>query len=374
MARQVCRSFINYHRGWLGCLGALIAASPALAHHPKGSSDHKHPIAIQFVAAPAADAAAQATTGSGNLVFRYNAELSAIPKELAEKIGGAHSGIGKAPGGELFLGLNGVGVVRISADLKRKRFLPSDPDVVQGGLHDVTYAKRQGAECLVLCDSNDGKLHVIDLDGKLLQTIGRPEANDYYQGGGKFSPTDADATPDGTLFISDGYAGKYVLTADLNTGRYRPLTFGGPTGQEKQMGSRVEGKFVTNHGITWDEEAGELAVSDREGGSLQRHSTAGKFLGWVDMEEARPCDADFVTYRGERLIVSGCLRGPDDSPGLVKIVRDGKVVSTLRPKLDLGIQEVDYIHDAVAVVIDNKLYVVCYGYNPGCFVVLEHVE
>ena len=71
-------------------------------------------------------------------------------------------------------------------------------------------------------------------------------------------------------------------------------------------------------------------------------------------------------------MVAGCLTGPDK--GVVQILRDGEVVSTLKPKLDLGLSQFEHIHNAAGVVVGGKLYVLCYGWNPGCYAVLEHVK
>ena len=87
----------------------------------------------------------------------------------------------------------------------------------------------------------------------------------------------------------------------------------------------------------------------------------------------RVCDIDFVDWRGERLMIAVCLRAEGDAPGVVHVIRGRQIVSTLRPKLDLGLEEFEHIHSAAGVVVDDRLFVLCYGWNPGGYALLEMV-
>ena len=201
----------------------------------------------------------------------------------------------------------------------------------------------------MLPDNGLACVHVVRLGDGGVETIGRPSVNEYYADPKNgYAPTDADVGADGTLYVCDGYsAGKYVLTVDLAERAYKDEHFGGSvTGP-----GRTPGRFSTNHGITFDPTAGAFWIADRE----------------------RNCDIDFVDWRGERLIVAGCLRAEGDEPGVVHLIRGREIVSTLRPKLDLGLDEFEHIHNAAGLVVDGRLFVLCYGWNPGCYAVLEAV-
>ena len=343
---------------------ALVACSPALAHE-----GHNHD-APQEPAAQASAPDSQAVTGQGPFRFRYNAELSELPAEVAAGIERAHGGFAKAPGGEVYFGLKGVGPVRISADLKTKTVVPSSQAVRTGGLHNATYVDQRGG-LLVLPDNEHAEVHIISTTGEDVARLGRPDVHAYYENQeNPYRPTDVELAANGRLYICDGYSpSRLVLTASLEGPGYESLTFGGRVPD----GGRTPGKFSTNHGVTADPTDGALVIADRERQWLQRFNLSGDFLGSIDLVDANPCDVDYVDWQGEQLTVVGCLTSGDEQPGVVKLVLGDRVVSTLCPKQDLGVQAFDHIHNAAGVVVDGKLYVLCYGWNPGCYAVLEHI-
>ncbi|MEO1495669.1 MAG: hypothetical protein AAFV43_00805 [Planctomycetota bacterium] len=350
----------------------LLAWLPWADAHPGHQPEAPHSVADS-----APESLSEAlVTGSGDFLFRYNAELSTLPPEIASKILPAHGGFAKTPSGELYFGLEKAGIVRVSADLKTKTLLTPTGALTDGGLHNTTYVDRDGDSdggVLVLPDNVRGEIHVVTLEGAELKTIGRPqpELHPYYaDSNNSYAPTDTEVAPNGTLYVTDGYsASKLVLAADLDAGTYEAPLFGGPVGAAPQ----TPGKFSTNHGITLDPSDGTLAVADRERQWVQKFTPAGRFVSSIDTGGANPCDIDFLTWKGEPIAVVGCLRGPQNTSGVVQIVQDGEVVSTLRPKADLSLDAFEHIHNAVGVVVDEKLFVLCYGWNPGCYAVLEHV-
>ena len=348
----------------------LVAEAPAHPGHASATDPGK-------AAAPDATpglAGSEATTGSGDLRFRLRPDLSELPEAIAGGIVRAHGGVAKAPDGSLYFGLVGTGVVRVSADLREKTLVSGRKELVEGGLHNATYLDQEGG-VVVLPDNVLGRLLLLNLRTGEVASVGRPTVDPYYDDPAKpYRPTDADTDGAGTLFVCDGYApSKLVLTVDLKTMTYGANNFGGPVPDR----DRTPGRFSTNHGVTFDPEDGSLWIADRERQWVQRLTTSGDFLEGHDTGGANPCDVDFVQWRGDRLAVVGCLvssaGGGGEAPGVVQLLRDGQVVSTLRPKVDLGVEEFQHIHNAVGVVVDGRLYVVCYGWNPGCYAVLEHV-
>lgn len=340
-------------------LVAMLASVAARAH-----DGHDHDQDAASPSGGTAVATAGGTTGSGDLRFRYNAELSALPPEIASGIKPAHGGFAKTPSGEIYFGLEGTGLIRLSADLREKTIVGDSESLRAGGLHNTTYLERDGG-LLVLPDNAKGRVLFVRTDGAEVKTLGRPS----FLADGGYAPTDADVAGDGKLYVCDGYgASKTVFTVDLDGMEYGGHAFGGPVPDK----GRTEGKFSTNHGVTHDPADGTLLVSDRERLWVQRMTTGGEFVEGIDTGGA-PCDADLVEWGGGTLMVVGCLRGDGWGPGSVKLIRDGEVVSTLKPKEDLGLEEFEHIHNAAGVVVEGKLYVLCYGWNPGCYAVLEHV-
>lgn len=362
-------------------LAALLAFPGALYAHP-GHDNRDHFVAAdanateESKATPDEDPANEkAVTGSGDLRFRYRADLSELPEEIAKGIKKAHGGFAKTPQGEIYFGLEGTGLIRLSADLKTKTIVSTSDDMKGGALHNTTYLKKDGG-LLILPDPARGRVYATTLDGKTVATIGRPDVNDYYKNAeNRYRPTDADLATDNVLYICDGYsAGKYVLAADLEEEKFFDRYYGGPVTGE----GREEGKYSTNHGVTFDPHDATLLIADRERQWIQRMTLTGEFVEGFDTAGGDVCDVDFVEWQGERLMVAGCLKSgapnqPGAEPGFVVILRDGKVVSTLKPKVDLGLEEFQHIHNAAGVVVDGKLFVLCYGWNPGCYAVLEHI-
>lgn len=349
------------------CWGGAASAHPNHAGH-EGAS------AVKLAEGSTESAG---VTGAGRFRFRYDAELSELPAEIADNIGPAHGGFAKTPSGEVYFGLTGTGLIRVSADLREKVVLDASPEVQSGGLHNTTYARVRGLDLLIVPDEADGEVHVVTLDGRATATLGKPKVNAYYaEGAAPYRPTDTALGPGDLLYICDGYGpGKQVVTAKIGSGgaaSYGDLHFGG-----RAESRQTRGKFSTNHGVTPGEDGETLLIADREHQWLQRMKWSGEFVEGIDTEGANPCDIDFVEFDGERLIVVGCLKGPEGSAGVVKLLaRSGDrwgVVSTLRPKEDLGLESFQHIHNAAGVVVDGELYVLCYGWNPGCYAVLKQV-
>ncbi|QDU90291.1 NHL repeat protein [Pirellulimonas nuda] len=341
---------------------------------------HTHVPAANQPTLQVTTAAPDAVTGTGDLRFRYRADLSKLPDEIGKGIAKAHGGFAKTPTGEIYFGLEGTGLVRISADLRDKTLVTDAPRLAGGALHNTTYIDADGGR-LVLPDPNGGRVHIVKLNGAEVATLGRPEVNDHYtakneKGAPKnaYKPTDTALGSDGVLYICDGYgSGKFVLTADLTAdlaaAAYGDRYFGGAVSGPGQQ----EGKFSTNHGVTLDPQDDTLMIADRERQWVQKLTQQGEFVSGIDMVGANPCDVDLVDFNGERLMVVGCLVGGGGAPGVVNIVRGDKVASVLKPKEDLGLELFQHIHNAAGVVVDGKLFVLCYGWNPGCYAVLEHV-
>jgi sugar lactone lactonase YvrE len=89
--------------------------------------------------------------------------------------------------------------------------------------------------------------------------------------------TDVVVTPDGRVFVTDGYGKKRVLEYST-TGEKRLHEWGG-SGPEP-------GKFMLPHGLAYDGK-GVLFVTDRDGGRIERFDTSGTYLGqWSHLGNA----------------------------------------------------------------------------------------
>jgi len=51
-----------------------------------------------------------------------------------------------------------------------------------------------------------------------------------------------------------------------------------------------------------------------------------------------------------------------------------EVISTIRPKEDLGIERADHLHNVVWHEHNGKLFLVCQSWNPGYYFALELIS
>ena len=114
------------------------------------------------------------------------------------------------------------------------------------------------------------------------------------------------------------------------------------------------------------DETKDLAIYDQqtrieEGERWDYHDRVYRISAATDLSRAGTLTFQWLPDKGDLIVHE------------ISILRDGEVVSTLRPKADLGIEAFQHVHNAVGVVTGGQLYVLCYGWNPGCYAVLELV-
>ena len=354
----------------LAVAATLVLGGPQLvtAHpgHQGETSEHELTLAqgdgAQSVAARAA------TSGSGKWAFRVASEYR-LPAKAQERINSAHGGFAVDPKTkDLYFGLKGVGVVRLGPQPGDSEIINGFPELANGNLHNVTLFYHQGKPILSCPDNETGHVYLLDLEEETLRTLDRPEVNQYYQDGGSFNPTDTEFAKS-TLYVTDGYsAGNFVLMANPFRPAWHDGFFGGKGAKH--------GRFGTCHGVTHNREAGTIAIADRPHSRIERFNFKHKYLESVTLPEGSwPCDVDFLDGR----MVVGCLFGPEKStPAPIYIMdRGGKVISTIRPKKDLGFDKAKHIHNATWWVVPSKngdskkVMIAVTAWNPGDFFILE---
>ncbi len=309
-------------------------------------------------------------TGQGEWTFRWNRELSELPLEARKVLGGAHGGFAVDWKGkrDVYFALKGCGIVRMSADLSKKEVIRLDPYLMEGNYHNTTLIHDDhGNAFLALPDNEKGRVYITGTDGKLVQVLSHPRGNPYYDSWSPFVPTDVEQAPDRNIFIVTGYSpGDFVVTANPFTGAWDKLIFGG-------KGTK-HGEFGTGHGITWNPRQETMDISDRPNSRIESFSVDGTYKGTVPLPAGSlPCDVDFL----DAFTVVGCLNGPEGKePAPIYILnRDGTVISTVKPKEDLGLDLFTHVHNASWLAVGSgdarKVYILCQAWNPGGFAVLE---
>ncbi len=151
-----------------------------------------------------------------------------------------------------------------------------------GGLHGMCLRVEDGQEVLYLAHTRRHDVVKTTMDGKVLWTIGWPQASGVYEHEGQFNPTAVAVGPDGRVFVADGYGKSWVHV--FGADRKYVTSFGGP-------GSSA-GKMQTPHGLWLDTRGKEplLLVCDRENHRLQWFTLDGEHVRSMDKELRRPCN------------------------------------------------------------------------------------
>ena len=367
-------SFICY--GWILVLGAV---SPGQAH------PHGHPGAVTAkltgLAAVSAAASTPGVSGSGDMRFRALYKGDHLPQKAANVLKAAHGGfaIDRRDGkGEIYFALPGAGIVQISGDLKTTQMLPSPESLAKVNMHNTAIWYDPGGTPYLSFPSNKtGQILTTTLDGTLVHTLNapgsdddfdQPVVNDYFMGQGNFVPTDV-AQLDGLFYVATGYSNlDFVLTARITStspfkAHWHDLAFGG-------KGS-APGQFGTGHGITVPPGTKRIDVADRPNSEIERFTRYGHFRSTLKLPRGSyPCDID---YSGDYAVV-GCLHGPNRRKGApIYVFKGDKLVSTIMPKEDLGLENFQHIHNAVIRKMGGQFYVIVQAWNPGDFAILEQV-
>ena len=154
----------------------------------------------------------------------------------------------------------------------------------------------------------------------------------------------------------------------MNTRQWTGI-FGGKTEDPAE-----NGKFATAHGINLTH-SHQLVIADRPHSRLQIHNLDGDFIASHTLPAGSwPCGIDYIHWEGRHLAVIGSLVDPAQgrpAPIYVVDATSYEVLSTIRPKEELGLEQVQHLHNVVWHVHDGQLYLVCQSWNPGYYFVLE---
>ncbi len=311
-------------------------------------------------------------SGQAPFVFSCCEDLRRLPPAALAQESRLHGGfaIDKRPGyGHLYYGMVECGLLRISPDLTIQEIIDLPPHLRDINFHSTKIAEFEGKPRLFLPANNNALVAIVSLEGDVEMMLTRPELAEYQAAEQLFKPTDTLLVED-QLLVADGYGSNYISTVDLATHCWVNI-FGG-----KSDDPHHHGRFGTAHGINLTPHSHHLAIADRPHSRIAVTTTQGE---WVDAHPlpsgSRPCGIDFTQWRNEWFAVVGSLDDPEKGrPAPIYILnRDYQVISTIRPKEDLGIEQADHIHNVVWHQHSGRLFLVVQSWNPGRYFVLEHV-
>ncbi|MCY4189119.1 MAG: hypothetical protein OXD30_11615 [Bryobacterales bacterium] len=320
-------------------------------------------------------------SGQGAYRFKVAYKGSHLPPEAQAVLANAHGGfaIDRRPGrGEVYFALPGAGIIQVSSDLSAAKMLPTAAAMKPHNMHNATIWHDSAGGAHLSFPGNDiGAVFTTDLGGKLQheltapvgsEDLGPPAATDYFRGRGNFVPTDVEEMG-GLLYVATGYSAlDYVLTAKIDSTdpfevSWHDLAFGGK--------GDSPGQFGTGHGITVPAGMRRIDVADRPHAEIDRFTRHGQYISTLKLPPGSfPCDVDYL----DSLAVVGTLHGADRQQGApIYVLENDRLVSTILPKAELGLENFQHVHNAVLHKANGKLYVIAQAWNPGDFAILERV-
>ena len=311
------------------------------------------------------------TSGQGAFVFSHIHDLHRLPQAALQYEKALHGtfAVDKRPGqGELYYGMPGLGLLRVSPDLNTQETITLPPELTPANFHSTRLGELDGQPRLFLSVNDEASVAVVTLDGDVDFVLPKPAWEEYEQEENVFRPTDT-APVGARLFVADGYGHAQIISvADLASRQWT----GHFAGRTEDV--HVHGKFGTAHGITPTPARETLTVADRSNWRLEVVGYDGAFIESHPMpENSRPCGVDYKNWRGHWYAVVGSLDDPQagrPAPIYVLDVDNYQVISTIRPKEELGIELADHIHNVVWHEHNGQLYLVVQAWNPGYYFVL----
>ena len=306
-------------------------------------------------------------TGQGDFIFSYCEDLSVLPEEAKPHEVNLHGGfaVDRLGEGYLYYGMPGCGLMRIRPDLTSQEVIELPSDLKPVNFHSTKIVAFDGKRRIILPANDDEKVVIIGLDGAVDYVLGRPEFEEYADPDTPFRPTDA-AAIGSRLYVADGYGANYISTADLATAKWG-RTFAGITDDADE-----QGKFGTAHGLNvvpGGHHHHHLSIADRPHARFQIFTPGGDFEEVYKLPDgSRPCGIDFHEVDGHPYGLVGSLDDPTPGrPAPIYILEADtyRVVSTLRPKEDLGLNLVDHIHNTIWYEHDGRLFLVCQAWRLG---------
>lgn len=347
------------------CLVAVARAHYVPDNEYAAQSTNELPFVVETkgpVRAPAAIKATPELKVSGQGFWKFVAARDRVPvPPTILTVTQAHGTIIVDQAADVvYWGLQGVGWVGFSNKLQNSWLVAGHPAFTNGNLHgaDILPQGRK-APRIAAADNKSGQVYLTDTTFQNVEALVKPTFGSYSTNKG-FAPTDVAFASAKELWVVDGYAQQRFMAADLKPFQWQGEHYGG--------GNRFS---KTLHGVTYDEKQDELLFSARPEGQMKRVERKNRLLTeilglpkgtWL-------CDVDvWGDY-----VLAACLNGvdKDKTPGPLYIINQKKhaIVSTIKPKEDLGYDDAQHLHDTAWYVTgkgkEQEVYILFTNWNPG---------
>lgn len=351
-------------------LGTVLVLAPLSGHAHESAQHHDHPPAakpLPFVvdstgpvklAGPKVKRSDVPVSGQGYWAFTPVVGAMPVPVQALPVLKGAHGTLIVDPAKDVvYWGLENVGFVGFSNRLMSSWVVDGDPAFKKGNLHGADILPRPGKSPLVAAADNvEGEVYVSDTTFAKADKVKLPPGGPYADGKG-YAPTDVAFGESGTLWVTDGYGKAYFMDADVEPLKFRGRFHGG-----KSMSQ-------TPHGITFDPATRHLLISARPEAQVHHYSVKeDKILEVQGLPAGSTvCDVDIWG----NYVLAACLDGPKGTPGPLYVIDSKRkvVVTTIKPKEELGYAFAQHMHDACWYVTGKgdkrEVYILFTSWNPG---------
>jgi len=312
------------------------------------------------------------TSGQGPFIFTLREDLCNLTQSAKKHEVDLHGGfaIDSQKDGHIYYGMPGYGIMKIEPDLSKQDVISLPNELAPINFHSTVIGDFEGKRRLILSANADEMVVVLTLDGAIDFMLPRPVFEEYKDQDAPYKPTDTVLIND-ELFIADGYGSNYILSANVTTKEWTGI-FGGKTEIATE-----DGKFATAHGINLNPTHHGIDIADRPHSRIQVHQKDGKFeVSHKLPEGAYLCGISYLQYESRWYGVIACLQDPDERrPAPIYIIdaQSYELISTVRPKEDLGVELAQHLHNVVLHVHNGQLYLICQAWNPGHYFVLQKV-
>jgi hypothetical protein len=310
-------------------------------------------------------------SGQAPFVFTHREDLSNLPAAAKQYEVNLHGGFAidaRDGHGQIYYGMPGCGIMRVDADLQKQTIINLPDELTPLNFHSTKIGEFDGKRRLFLAANNDKRVVILSLSGEVDFILPRPVFDEYQAQEAPYKPTDT-VLVGNQLYIADGYGSNYITCANITTQQWTGI-FGGKTDNPAE-----NGKFATAHGINLNPIHHHLDIADRPHSRIQVHDKAGHFVASHKLPSgAFLCGISYLAYQARWYAVIGCLRDPQESrPAPIYIIdaESYELLSTIRPKEELGIELAQHLHNVVFHIQDDQLYLVCQAWNPGHYFVLQ---
>lgn len=231
-------------------------------------------------------------TGNGEWTYAVVSGWGALP--AGTRFGGTHGAIAQDKTGNIYVSTQsdtGVLVYNSEGRLLRK-IATRYPEI-----HSLVFASEGGEEYLYATvqkgTAQENWLFVkMKTDGSVVMKITAPREAGF-KSANEWRLTAALPTPDGSIFIANGYGDSRIFRFDKN-GNYKA--------SYSEKGS-AEGQLDCSHGLSLDTRYDQplLLVCDRENRRLCHFDLDGRYVRTVTQHLRRPCQ---VSFHGDYALVS----------------------------------------------------------------------